>query len=364
MKVLLVIDSFGSGGAQRQIINLAKGLTYEKYEVDFFSYHGSNFYRKLENVNYYTFKNNSTSKILKTFKLISHLRKIIIKNKYNAIICFLHSPSILTSIAKLGISRGKLILCERNSSFAEVSFIKRNLFRLALLISDYVVTNSYSESKILKKNLFLKSKTSTIWNGYELNYNKQKVQEQIYFTKNILIVGRVTNAKNGLNILKALNVFYNNHGWSPNIYWVGRIDKFDKNSNDYVLKMIDYLGNNKHLNFNFVGEVKDIYELFSNYDLLLHVTKYEGLPNVICEAMILGCPVIASNICDHPKILDNNRGILCDPNSPQSISTALHHFYSLEKNEIKKIKINASEFANKEFSLQKMLNSYIELINK
>lgn len=359
-----MIDSFGSGGAQRQIINLAKGLSCEKYEVDFFYYHDSNFYEKLENVNYYTFKNNSSSKILKTLKLISYLRKIIIENKYDSIICFLHSPSILTSIAKLGINKGKLILCERNSSLAKVSFIKRNLFRLALLFSDYVVTNSYSESEILKKNIFLKNKTSTIWNGYELNINKMEVKEQVYLTKNILIVGRVTNAKNGLNILKALNIFHNIHGWSPNISWVGRIDKFDKNSSKYVLKMIDYLRNNKHLKCKFVGEVKDIYKLFLNYDLLLHVTKYEGLPNVICEAMILGCPVIASNICDHPKILDNNRGILCDPNSPQSISNALHHFYSLEKNEIKKIKINASDFANKEFSSQKMLDSYIELINK
>ena len=42
MKILLVIDSLGSGGAQRQIVNLAKGLKKNGHIVEIFIYDNSN----------------------------------------------------------------------------------------------------------------------------------------------------------------------------------------------------------------------------------------------------------------------------------------------------------------------------------
>jgi hypothetical protein len=39
MKVLLVIDGFGSGGAQRQMVNLAAGLTRRGHTAEFAIYH-------------------------------------------------------------------------------------------------------------------------------------------------------------------------------------------------------------------------------------------------------------------------------------------------------------------------------------
>ena len=51
---------------------------------------------------------------------------------------------------------------------------------------------------------------------------------------------------------------------------------------------------------------------------------------VLCEAMLSGCFVVASSVCDHPKIIgDNERGILCDPLSPESICIALENFMNL-----------------------------------
>ena len=39
MKILLVIDHFGSGGAQRQMVYLAGGLHDRGHDVEFFVYH-------------------------------------------------------------------------------------------------------------------------------------------------------------------------------------------------------------------------------------------------------------------------------------------------------------------------------------
>ena len=72
--------------------------------------------------------------------------------------------------------------------------------------------------------------------------------------------------------------------------------------------------------------VKNINDLYQSVDALIHPSIYEGLPNVICEAMILGCCVIASNVCDHPVILNDERGLLFDPRSPKSISKSIEEF--------------------------------------
>ena len=70
------------------------------------------------------------------------------------------------------------------------------------------------------------SKLRSIWNGFELssitykkkgNFNKDDKSK-------LLVVGRVAYPKNGLNFLKALNLFLERNGWIPEINWVGRRD--------------------------------------------------------------------------------------------------------------------------------------------
>ena len=39
MRILCVIDSLGSGGAQRQMVSLAQGMVARSHEVEFFVYH-------------------------------------------------------------------------------------------------------------------------------------------------------------------------------------------------------------------------------------------------------------------------------------------------------------------------------------
>ena len=44
MKLLCVIDSIGSGGAQRQLVSIAKGIKAKGHCVSFLVYHNEPFY--------------------------------------------------------------------------------------------------------------------------------------------------------------------------------------------------------------------------------------------------------------------------------------------------------------------------------
>ena len=152
--------------------------------------------------------------------------------------------------------------------------------------------------------------------------------------------------------------------------WVGRRDDDIRSSKDYMsIKMqrdMDFfLEQNKSIkkNWTWIESVDDIYEFYEKTDALIIPSIYEGLPLVLCEAMLSGCFVIASSVCDHPMIIgDNERGLLCNPLSPESICICLENLNNMDA-EVKSIIVKrARKFAIKNFDLDQMLNKYETLL--
>jgi len=40
------------------------------------------------------------------------------------------------------------------------------------------------------------------------------------------------------------------------------------------------------------------------HDAFVHPSFYEGMPNVVCEALAAGLPVLVSDVCDHPLLVE------------------------------------------------------------
>lgn len=366
MRILIVIDSIGTGGAQKLKAELALGISSQGNDVDIFIYNDSDdqyFAKDLKKSGIKIFsvsrKRNGFS-----FKVLSELRKVL-KGDYDAVISSMHTPSIYASIAMIGIKKYKFIVCDESSSIASVPFLKKYLFYLSTLISDFVVPNSFNEANLMKKLPGRSKKIHPIWNGYELSNIKSKSKDNHDFKleKKLLIVGRIAYPKNGLNLLKGLSLFLLRNGWLPSINWVGRDDNEQKSRN-MKKAMNDYLSENPLLSsyWNWAGIVEDVQDFYLTSDALIHVSIYEGLPNVICEAMLSECFVIASNVCDHPKILGEDRGLLCNPHKPESICQSIEKFYLMDTNERMNIIKNAKNFAEIEFDRNTMTEKYMSLI--
>ena len=368
MKILIVIDSLGSGGAQKLAVNLAKGLEKKGHIVEIFIYHEEFVFFQSElskskiKIHKSRRKPGHKHKTLNSLKVILQLRNLL-KENYDGVLSFLHTPSIYCAIAGLGILKKKLVVCELSSSNAPVNSIKKLLFYLTSLSSKMVVANSFSEAALIRKKLGLKHKVTAIWNGYNLssipfndNYNDTNIND-------IIIVGRIAYPKNGLNLLKALKLFLERNESGITIKWAGRKDN-DQKSIKMQKEMMEYIKQNPIIKSNiiFLGEVKDIYELYQNAAALIHPSIYEGLPMVICEAMLLGCPIIASNISDHPLILDNDRGILFNPNSPTSICQAIEKFNLMTLNQKVEMAEKARSFAENNFTTTKMVESFENIL--
>ena len=367
MKILIVIDSLGTGGAQTLKAQLAKGLVQRGHEVEIFIYnaHSQFFAAEFLNAGITIHIANKQGSGF-SFGVLLELRTRI-KSQYDAVISSLHAPSIYASLAVLGNTHCKLIVCEESSSNAPVPLIRKMLFYFSTLLADAVVANSFNEARLMSKLPGRSKKLHVIWNGYGLDsilFKPQITSENVTQIR-LLVVGRVAYPKNGTNLLKGLGLFRERNGWIPKVNWVGRRDS-DPRSVEMQKEMDLFLIQNPDVAKSWVwcGEVRDVKEYYQSSDALLHVSRYEGLPMTICEAMLSGCFVIASAVCDHPLLLGNEeRGLLCDPLSPEAICEAIERFVRL-KSEIKRDKLKkAREFAELELHRDVMINKYESLLD-
>ncbi len=365
MKILIVIDTLGSGGAQRLKASLAKSLSDLGHKVELVIYNSKDPFFASE-FQSYGIKIHTVYKEKQGFsmRVVQQLRSILLKNNYDGVISSMHAPSIYAALAKLGVKKGKLIICEESSSSASIPIFKKFLFYLAALTANSIVANSFNETKLLKRLPGLSKKVHTIWNGFEITpfFESQNViGEKV---NKLLVVGRIAYPKNGVNLLKALSLFLSRNGWVPKVDWAGRRDN-DNKSIEMQKEMDRYLSKHPEIssNWTWLGEVKNVEKLYHESDALILVSIYEGLPCVICEAMIEGCFVIASNVCDHPLIMGNeNRGFLCNPLSPESICDSIERLNSISLKRKNKMIKEAREFAESYFNQDKMAHAYESLL--
>ena len=108
-----------------------------------------------------------------------------------------------------------------------------------------------------------------------------------------------------------------------------------------------------------LGERKDIPELLRDNHALVLASFYEGLPNVVCEALAAATPVILSSVCDHPLLVpDGERGFLFTPDDPESIATAIQLLRGLDEDGWRRMAENSREYAEQNLTIDKMVSAY------
>jgi glycosyltransferase involved in cell wall biosynthesis len=287
----------------------------------------------------------------------------------DAVISFQPNANIYATLARLlllGSKKPKLFCGERTVTAHYRSAATRVGIWIIGLCSDNLVTNSYTQARVLRQLPGLADKVKVIWNGYRVlssqtNSFMPKSKDQL----RILVVGRQSSEKNGLRLLEALQVFYDRYGWTPQLRWAGRQEQDDASLSMKAI-MNQFLMKYPMLatQCSFLGEVKDVNDLYLSSDVLILPSLYEGLPNAVCEAMLAGCPVIASNVCDLPRLLgsDGERGLLCDPLSSASIADAIYRFHTMPLEEKACMVQRARQFVKDNLSLEKMVKSYEALL--
>lgn len=359
MKLLCVIDSLGSGGAQRQLVGLAIGFKENGYDVSFLVYHNENFFKELlvnENIQVVAVIEPSY------FKRLFKIRRYIRRGNYDAVLSFLEGANFICEFAGLPWRNWKLVVGERSSNPNILKSFKLRFYRWFHLLADFVVSNSHENLGMVRKinPLLPARKCKVIYNMVDFDVWKPAADYKPYKNGkiNLLVAASHQYLKNAKGLIEAFRSLGEKDKLRIKIDWYG--DEQPNNSFQEAKALV--LNYQLGYVFSFHKATQNIIQKMQYADVIGLFSFYEGLPNVVCEGMSLGKPVISSAISDVPNLLDNDK-LLFNPLSVNDITSALTYILSLKKEELLLIGEKNKTFSQNLFQKKTIIKSYLDLLN-
>ena len=239
------------------------------------------------------------------------------------------------------------------------NLFKKFIYSKIIALADSVIVNSEDFKKQMDKEF--KIKVNCIFNP--LNINEIKKKSFLRFKDNflkkkylkIINIGRLTDQKDQITILKAVNELKNKI--KIKVLIIGR---GQEKSN-----LLAYINNNdlKKL-VKIIEPNKNVYSYLKSSDLFILSSKYEGLPNVLLEAAVLKKFIISTNCPTGPReILSNGDfGFLFKIGNFKELEGKIYHFYKNQK-KLKK-KSHALYRSLTRYNYNDNLKKYWKIINK
>ena len=251
-----------------------------------------------------------------------------------------------------------------HNSIPKLKKTKSKIERLGKRLNNYdIIVAICDDMKIETETIFpyLKGRVIRIYNPF--NFKRIRTlakdssqltdEENLMLKENYIVaVSRLDNVqKDYPTLLKALREL-KNEGFDKKLYIVG-----DGPSRKEIEDQIKDLKLEEEVKL--LGQQKNPYIWMKNADLLVHSSKYEGLPTVLIEAMIVNTVVVSSDCPTGPReILDNGKcGGLVEVEDVEGLANGILKGLNQKEKYNEKIKIKVEEF-NKE----NVIKEYEELI--
>lgn len=373
MKIIILVDNLTSGGMQAQLVNLMNGFLNHGHEIHLVLYHSGDdkeFFCDALNVPSENIVRLGASGGFK-FSVVKYIFSE--SHRHDVILSFLHSANFYVTCAKF-----LNFFARKKRKFLNIvvdmsSFGNRRNWRLyvmsflSMLFANRVVSNSETQKSYYQNLPGGRRKSIFIPNGVDEDRFfvscKEWEEEREFF----LVVGRVSRPKNGPAFVKALHKLCLEHGRDCKVVWVGRFDN-DAMARDDKAQMDDQISelmSQGRLEWTWAGEVPNVEYYYSHAQCLIIPSRWEGVPNVLVEAMLAGCPVISTPVSDIPHILGRSeRGVLCEGVEADHIADGIQAFGRLKSQEIDDMRLRAQQYAVRQFSVNSMIDRYMQVITE
>lgn len=358
MKILCFIDGLGSGGAQRQMMNLAIGLKNRGHIVQMIAYTDADFYlAKLhdEGISYKVIgKRNYLERIVK-------IKNFIRKSKPDVLISFLETPNFISCLSSIGKHNWVLITSERNAKEYEFKNIRGKFMKWFERFSDWTVCNSKVAEQLWNKYYpKYRRRVSTIYNPVVIQKNivqKDSANEVL----RIVIAASYQKLKNPVGLVEAIHLLEDEYRKKVHIDWYGKnVGIENEGVFEIAYELLKRYNLEKNISLN--GETSDIYKEMINSDAVALFSEVEGLPNTICEGMMCGKPILMSRMSDYNTLVSEKNGFLCDADSPATIAEAIRKFIDLTPKQRRDMGAVSKSMAQILFDPEKNIEQWEQLI--
>lgn len=364
-RILFITPTLSSGGAERQMVNLAVRFKHLGTDVEFLVYSNEDFYSHILTENGIKIH---WMNLPKHFDRIIKVRRFIRGGGYDAVISFLEVANFLNNVSALGFRRKswKTITGERSSHEKVFQGKRAKLFCRFMRFSDVIVCNSNNARQMwIKHYPQYANKLSVIYNTVVIPQLTSAYRPKAGNRLNIVIAATLYDIKNPVNVIKALGLMTEAERKKVHIDWYGRVPELHTFDNQVSYKESLHLIEQYKLKgtITILDPTTDIYNKMNEADVVALFSLLEGLPNTIAEGMMIGKPIIMSCVSDYNQFVNDKNGFLCDPADPTSIKDAILKAASLTDIELFEMGKQSKLKAEQLFSEQINDHIWSDLLN-
>lgn len=352
-RILCIIESLGSGGAERQMTGLAAMLKQQGYQVEVWYYVKKEFYLPFLQENSVSARFLSDARRPR-YRFLA-LRRHINTYRPDTIISYTVSTSMVACVLKMFGADFNLIVSERSST-QNVAW--REKFRFYLYRwADHIVPNSFSQERFID-SLFpkLTQKVRTIINFVD---TQAFVPKEHALGRRLIVAATLWPLKNALGFLKALKIL-KDKGLKFHVKWFGVVPDQMEYYNKCI-ELVRELGLNDYIEF--LEKSKNIADEYQAADIFCLPSFFEGTPNALCEAMSCGLPILCSAVCDNPRyVVEGENGFLFNPLDFVDMSNAIEKALAARDEELLRMGQLSRQKALAMFDKETFIEKYINLI--
>lgn len=350
MTVVQVMPEFGLAGAETMCENLTYELTRAGHKVVVISMYDehSAITERLENAGIevrYLVKKPGLD-----FSMISKIRKVLRQTRADVVhthrYCAQYAvPAAILAGVKRRVHTIHNVADQENDKSARKlnKFFFRHCHLVPVALSERIRDSVVAEYKIAADRI------PVVFNGVDLSKCIPKEDYSVSGNFKILHIGRFSEQKNHIGLLKAFRLFHDRHPDSE-LLLIGDGEK-KAEAKAYVQE------NDLVSSVKFLGLQSNVYGFLHDADLFALPSHYEGIPMTLIEAMGTGLPIVATAVGGVPDMLTDGENALLAEDDVSAIRAAFDAIYT-DENMRKKYGQNAKGRAQV-FSAAAMGRAYL-----
>lgn len=352
-KIVIVTRNMFGGGAERVIAQLIKYFDTINIKCILITIDDAEILYELpDRTDVVVIGKKSLNKIKDKFLIYREVRSIVKKSNPDIVLSMPEDIGIYLIAALLGTGI-PIIVSERNNPWVMPEMKVTRLLRKVFypfangFIFQTEMAASFFNKSIQKKGVILPNPLDL--ERIPLKYNDKRRKE-------IVASGRLEEQKNLKLLIEAFSEFYkSNSDYKLIIYGQGKL------RNELIRLANENIPSSA---FSFPGWIPNLLEKINGASMFVLSSDYEGLPNVLIEAMAMGMPVIATDCpSGGPKMLikDKENGLLIPVNDKNALIKAME---KLKDNDYaEKLGNNALDL-REELGSKLVYEKWIDYLNK
>ena len=330
MKILFLLRSLDNGGAERQLVLLAKGLRARGHDIVVaLFYPGGPLEQELR---------EAGVRIRPLHKrgrwdvpgFVFRLTQTIREERPDILHGYLTDQNLVAVLIKPLFPRMRIVWGVRSSmiDMADFDWLTRLSFKLTCRLSrfaDAIIINSQVGREYHVSLGYPAEKASVIPNGIDIArfHPDAEARERIRsewgvaeHEKLIGLVGRLDPLKGHLTFLEAAALLAKKRKDARFVCVGGGPDEYRRR----LQMLATSLGLEERLSW--VGSREDMSDVYNALDIAVSSSYAEGLSNVICEAMACGVSCVVTNVGDSAWVV-GNMGEVVQPKDPLAMEIAI-----------------------------------------